>query len=231
MKLPGAAVHRLEVEGLHVDLGSRPILSDVTMRVGPGEVVALIGANGAGKTTLMRAIAGLVVPSKGCLRFDGRSYDAASVPRTIGACIGSPTPISWMSPRSFARMLVDSTGEPGASERADAALDEVGLETALWTRRFARLSQGQRALALLACSLLRSPTLLLLDEPFAHLDERHAAGLEAMVRLRVEAGAAVLYSCHHAGDLAIAQRSVALAGGAVCGSWPAGDPAALAHVR
>lgn len=228
--MPGDWIPRLEVEGLSVELGGRTIIESLSVVVLPGEILAVTGPNGAGKTTLLRALVGLV-PSAGRVVLDGERVRSDVVPAQVGACIGSPAAPGWMTPTSFARMLVDSAGAPRSRDTVKRAFDAVGLGHEARRRRIRKLSQGQSATTMIACSLLRDPTLLLLDEPFAHLDGARVDRLEDLLMARAAEGCAVIYTCHHSGDLRVAQRVIALAGGVVQGAWASDDPAALEWVR
>jgi ABC-type multidrug transport system ATPase subunit len=217
--------------GVRAEAGGVVLLQDVDLSVEPGEIVAVVGPNGAGKTSLLRAVVGLVSRTAGRIEIDGAPLEVDRLPRTVGACIGAPAVLDWMSPRSFGRMLVESAGEGGATARVERVLEEVALDGAVRGRRFSKLSQGQRSASVIAYSLLRDPQLWLLDEPFAHLDVRHVIRLEQLISARAEAGAGVVYTCHVAGDLGIAHRAIALERGCHQGTYLSDDPGLLAWVR
>ena len=73
----------LEVDGVAAAYGSFPALSDVTLTVGAGEIVALLGGNGAGKSTLIRCVAGLLRPRAGAIRWDGTSLHGLPAHRVV----------------------------------------------------------------------------------------------------------------------------------------------------
>ena len=84
--LQAGAIDVLELDQLSVGYDRAPVVRDLTLTVGPGEVVALLGANGAGKTTTLRAISGLLKPASGAVRLDGA--DLAGVSPTARARLG-----------------------------------------------------------------------------------------------------------------------------------------------
>ena len=156
----------LEVSGLNVFHGDLQAIFDLDLRVGEGEVVALVGANGAGKTTMMRALVGLIASKQGRIRFDGAEISAASAEDIArsGLC---------MVPEG--RMLLDSL----------AVLDNLMMGQVLrrrgyWTlervfelfpilaeRRSAmprHLSGGQQQMVAIGRALICNPRLLLCDE-------------------------------------------------------------------
>jgi NitT/TauT family transport system ATP-binding protein len=138
--------------------------------VGAGEFLSLVGPSGCGKSTALRLIAGLSAPSAGRLRWDGR--DAPPRPGDIGFVFQEPTLMPW------ARVLANVTlplklghmARTEAEDRARDALALVGL--AGFERAFPReLSGGMRMRVSIARALVMRPRLLLMDEPFAALDE------------------------------------------------------------
>jgi NitT/TauT family transport system ATP-binding protein len=139
-------------------------LGGVDLDVTRGEFLALLGASGCGKSTLLRLIAGLDRPTRGTLTGQRGG--------TVGFVFQDPTLMPWADALTNARLALDLARVPRdqADRRARAALDAVGLggfETALP----AELSGGMRMRVSLARALAPEPQLLLLDEPFAALDE------------------------------------------------------------
>jgi len=160
----------LVVEDLHVYYGAIHALKGVSLRVGAGEIVTLIGANGAGKSTTLRAINGLNRPRQGSIRFEGRDITSAS-PHTIvaGGIAQSPE-----GRRLFPRMSVTENLEMGAFQRTDkenfqADMDHVfELFPRLYERRSQKagtMSGGEQQMCAIGRALMARPKLLLLDEP------------------------------------------------------------------
>lgn len=160
----------LVVEDVHVYYGAIHALKGVSLRVGAGEIVTLIGANGAGKSTTLRAINGLNRPRQGSIRFQGRDITSAS-PHTIvaGGIAQSPE-----GRRLFPRMSVTENLEMGAFQRTDrenfgADMDRVfELFPRLYERRSQKagtMSGGEQQMCAIGRALMARPKLLLLDEP------------------------------------------------------------------
>nr|WP_240002280.1 ABC transporter ATP-binding protein [Oleisolibacter albus] len=142
-------------------------LAGIDLRVARGEFLSLLGPSGCGKSTLLRLVAGLLAPTSGRL-----SWAAAPAPGGIGFVFQEPTLMPWARVAENVRLPLDLAGVPRAeaAARAAALLEQVGL--ADFARAYPReLSGGMRMRAALARALVTGPQVLLLDEPFAALDE------------------------------------------------------------
>ena len=154
------------LNGVEVDYPNRGrALGPFSLSVAPGEIVALVGPSGCGKSTAMRLLAGLEVPTRGeVARTPGRGETAV--------VFQAPTLAPWLSARANAALPLELAGIKAetAARRADVALARVGLAGSE-TARPAQLSGGMAMRVSLARALVTEPRLLLLDEPFAALDE------------------------------------------------------------
>jgi len=151
--------------GVEVDYDRGRALGPVSLEVGAGEAVALVGPSGCGKSTALRLLAGLEAPARGTVtRAAGRGETAV--------VFQAPTLAPWLSARANVALPLELAGTPRAEahRRADAALARVGLSGAEAARP-AQLSGGMAMRVSLARALVTEPKLLLLDEPFAALDE------------------------------------------------------------
>ncbi len=153
--------------------GGREALAPVDLRVNRGEFLTLLGPSGCGKTTLLNLIAGLIEPTAGTLRWWDGSFAATGGPgRRLAMVFQAPTLMPWARIDSNVRLPLDLAGAPrGHSEPAvHEALSLVGLASA--GRALPReLSGGMQMRASIARALVTKPDLLLMDEPFAALDE------------------------------------------------------------
>jgi zinc transport system ATP-binding protein len=194
------------LESSHVSFayGREHVLEDVSLRIAPGEFVALVGPNGSGKSTLVKLLLGALSPGAGEVRVFGqpparlrerwrlgyvpqRPVLASEVPATVEEIVVT----GLLSRRGWWRPL-------GRADREAAhhALESVGLE-ALSQRPLNELSGGQQQRAFIARAFASEPDLLVLDEPIAGVDaESQRRFRDALVHLATEHGAAVLLVSH-----------------------------------
>jgi branched-chain amino acid transport system ATP-binding protein len=160
----------LHIENLHVDYGSIPALRGIDMHIEAGEIVALIGANGAGKSTTLKAISGLIAPSRGGIAFNGRSIAGVAPEQLVElGIIHVPE-----GRRIFPRLTVEENLKVGAyptrarSGEKEAIERVYGVFPRLAERRKqagASLSGGEQQMLAFGRALMAKPVLLLLDEP------------------------------------------------------------------
>jgi len=159
----------LEVDDIHTFYGNIEALKGVSLSVGEGEIVTLIGSNGAGKSTTLRSISGLSPPRSGSIRFAGRDI-TRTPPQDIVALGVSQAPEGR---RCFARMTVRENLEMGAYLRRDAAIGEsMERVFVLFPRLQERdrqhagtMSGGEQQMLAIGRALMAAPKLMLLDEP------------------------------------------------------------------
>ena len=170
-----AARALLEVRDLSVAYGRVPVLAGVSMRVGPGEVVAVAGGSGAGKTSLLRALSGLLALHRGRVTagdvlVDGRSVvglPAAEVVRLGVTCVLEGRRVFRdLTVEENLRVGVSSLGGRAAGRDAvEGVLDRFPLLARRRTTRAGYLSGGEQQLLVVGRALVASPRLLLLDDP------------------------------------------------------------------
>lgn len=187
----------IEVRGLKVRLGGKPILKGVDLEVRPGDLYGLLGRNGAGKTTAMRCLLGYLPFQGGSCKVLG--VDSArihKVGRPYGVALDPPGMDDTLTLRQNLEVAAIRGGLVGGRS-VDEALDLVGLSHRQHNRGD-RLSHGQGRRAAVARALLGSPELLVLDEPLSGLDPE---GVERMLVLFAEltasAGVTIVLSSHH----------------------------------
>lgn len=220
--MPSVSSPVLDVRSLTVsrrgDAGPLRVLDAIDLPVDGGTLTDVVGPSGAGKTTLLLALARLLPGVDGALAFRGRPASgidprewrvqvaylpqrSALLPGTVGANLVLP----W-------RLKV-RTGVAAPTEDAlRAALDRVHLTDVALDRDVARLSEGQEARVALLRTVLTAPSVLLLDEPDAALDEESAMQVGLLTREFVDAGGAVVRVRHLRSD-GHADRRLRLSGG------------------
>ena len=204
----------LEVDGVTVRFGDRSVLDEVGLTVGAGEVVGLLGPSGSGKSTLLRVIAGLLVPDRGRVAWDGE--DLRTVPthrRRFGLVFQDHQLFPHRDVAGNVGFGLSVAGRPPAEIRARVGelLVLVGLP-GFERRGVASLSGGEAQRVALARALAPSPRLLLLDEPLGALDrELHDRLALDLRRLLKDVGIAGLHVTHDREEAAtVADRVVSL---------------------
>ena len=201
----------LQLSEVDVELGGRTVLRGVSAAVSAGELVVVVGPNGAGKSTLVRALAGLLTPSRGSVRAFGRDPargDRRLVARDVAYL---PQLYDLAFPFIVEEVVLlgrysQQSGFGLASEEdlaaARAAMKACDVE-ALAARRFDELSGGEARRVILAQALCQGARCLLLDEPTTGLDPAHARNVFELLRAQCDAGAAAVVVTH---DLDLALR-------------------------
>jgi ABC-2 type transport system ATP-binding protein len=190
----------ITIEGLTKRFGPVTAVDDLSFEVDQGTVVGFLGPNGAGKTTTLRMLLGLVTPTAGTARIDGRPYRGLPDPiRHVGAVLEAPSFHPGRSARNHLRVVATAAGLPYA--RADAVLEQVGLAGAA-RRRVGGFSLGMRQRLGLAAALLGDPQVLILDEPANGLDPEGVHWLRGLLRQLADQGRTVLVSSHVLAEVA-----------------------------
>ncbi|HEX8738865.1 MAG TPA: ABC transporter ATP-binding protein [Casimicrobiaceae bacterium] len=210
----------LEVAALSCRYGRIPALTDVSLAVGAGELVALVGANGAGKTTLMRVVSGVHPASAGTIRFDGADVTGVRPSRRVGLGI-----VQVPEGRQvFAPLTVEDNLRLGgylrpAQDVATGLARVFTLFPVLAERRRSlagTLSGGQQQMLAIGRALMAAPRVLLLDEPSMGLAPRLVASIFAVIRTLREAAITILLADQNArAVLGLADRAYVLEAGRV----------------
>ena len=214
------------IEGRALAIDGRLVPTDFALR--PGELTLLVGPNGAGKTSLIHCLAGL---GGGSVTLDGQPIANYPPAARIGrlALLPAERDMAWpLAARDIVALGLGPRVAPDLVEEALRRTDAMSLAN----RRVDRLSSGERARVLLARALVARPTVLLLDEPAAHLDPARQIALLDLLRAEAARGVSVLASIH---DLALARthadRLVVMEKGRIVADGPPAEALAPAVVE
>jgi len=175
-------------------------VDDLSFEVASGEIVGLIGPNGAGKTTTLRSLAGILRPTSGRVLIDGHDIvdDAIEAKRRLAFMPDEPHLFEYLTVEEHLRLVARLYGPMNGDDfepRCRALIGELelnGKEQALP----GELSRGMRQKVVIACGLVRQPSVLLFDEPLTGLDPIGIRRMRETIVARGRAGASVLVSSH-----------------------------------
>ena len=206
----------IETSGLRKEFRTRRgrhivAVHDLDLAVPAGGVHGFLGPNGSGKTTTIRMLLGLARASKGEMRLFGEPVPARlpEVMDRVGAVVEQPKFIPTFTGRKNLTLLARSIGAPSSS--VDSALERVGL-TGRDRERFKGYSLGMKQRLAIAATLLKSPDLLILDEPTNGLDPAGIRDIRDMIRQLGETGVTVLLSSHILAEVQQVCESVSIIG-------------------
>lgn len=207
---------RIALDSIAFRHGPATVLERVSLTIGAGERVGILGPSGVGKSTLLQIVAGLVAPSSGSLRVDGARVTGPVPGATV--MFQRPALLPWASVIDNvllpARLSGWSLAKRGTARAAACRiLGEVGLADRAGAKPH-ELSGGQQQRVALARALASAPRILLLDEPFSALDPEMRVALRAdVLRLARERGLTLIVVTHDLADVAaLAERAVILGG-------------------
>ena len=227
----------LSVVSIAKSYDKRVVLSDVSVSVGPGEVIGLLGPNGAGKTTCFYSVMGLVKPDSGRIMLDGD--DITGLPMYRRAILGLgylPQETSIFRgltvEKNILTVLELAEPDPAARQkRLDTLLDEFGL-TRLRDAPAMALSGGERRRAEIARALAADPSIMLLEEPFAGIDPLSIADIRDLICELQKRGIGVLITDHNVREtLEIVDRAYIIYDGRVLFTGSPAELVADANVR
>jgi ATP-binding cassette subfamily C protein len=208
---------------------TRAVLQNISGRFGPSEIVGLVGPSGAGKSTLARVIAGAAPPDAGVIRIDGASF-ADWDPELLARHVGYLPQDVQLFAGTVAENIARFRTEPDAAGRAVEAAVKAGVHDMILrlpegydTRLGPQgrgLSFGQAQRVGLARALFGDPSLLVLDEPNAHLDAEGEAALTNAIKAARDRGATCVVVAHRAGVMSIADTVMVLRDGQIAAFGP-----------
>jgi ABC-2 type transport system ATP-binding protein len=206
----------IEASGLRKEFRTRKgrhivAVHDLDLAVPAGAVFGFLGPNGSGKTTTIRMLLGLARASKGEMRLFGKPVPQhlPVVMRRVGAVVEQPKFVPTFSGRKNLTLLARSIGVP--LSQVDAAVAQVGL-TGRDRERYKGYSLGMKQRLAIAATLLKSPDLLILDEPTNGLDPAGIRDIRDMIRELGQSGVTVLLSSHILAEVQQVCHSVSIIG-------------------
>jgi len=196
----------LEFEGVRKSLGGKKVLRGVDLKVGKGEVVAVVGPSGGGKTTVLRCANRLHDPDAGTVLFDGADASGMDA-RDLRQKVGMVFQESAMFPGTVRDnivygLMIRGVEDPRVLSKAVAgAAKAASVPRSLLVRNAAKLSGGEKQRVAIARALAIRPEVLLLDEPTSEIDPKRLRHIErALVAMTRERGASLLWVTHSAGQ-------------------------------
>lgn len=203
----------LETKDLVKKYSGRAVVDKVSLHVGQGEIVGLLGRNGAGKTTSFRMIVGMIVPNEGMVVFDG--VDVTGMPmykrarRGLGYLSQEPSVFQRLSVRDNLLAILETMNLARRTRlsRADQLMSQFGLSH-VCDHEARTLSGGERRKLEIARALVTNPTMILLDEPFSGVDPIAVEDLQKEIRGLKDQGISILLTDHNVREtLSVTDRS------------------------
>ena len=209
----GAGVPEIEIVGVTKQYGNaHAVLEAINLVVAKQEFISIIGPSGCGKSTILKLIAGLAIPTSGTIRVDGMT--PLNARETISFVFQDATLLPWRTVKQNVGLGLELEHAPSARREKEIAalLDLVGLKHV--AKSYPReLSGGMKMRVSIARALATNPRLMLLDEPFAALDEMSRDRLnEEILRLRAEQNWTAVFVTHSVSEAVfLSDRIVVLA--------------------
>lgn len=189
----------LEVRHLTKVFSIREVVSEVSFKAYPGQVLGYLGPNGAGKSTTVKMLTGLLEPTRGDVLFDGRDIwrNLIEYKRRIGYLPESPDLYGYLSAFEYLQLVGRLRGLPG--KPLEEKINELLRLFSLFQQRrsaIASYSKGMRQKVLISAALLHNPDLLIFDEPLSGLDVTSALVFKNLVQALANDGKTIIYSSH-----------------------------------
>lgn len=206
------------IQGLSKSFGELDVLDNISLEIEAGSFISFIGPSGCGKTTLVRVVAGLEAASSGSVVVDGAAPAVARSRKRVALVPQQPGLLPWRTVRSNAHLLLDvnRAANPADAANSNELLREVGLGEFMEAYPHELSGGMQQRVALVRALALHAP-LIVMDEPFAALDEITRAEMRVLLNQLVEGrGVTVLFVTHNIAEaVALSDRVL------VCSPRPA----------
>lgn len=191
----------LDIRNLIKTIDGGQVLNDISVGMDKGLIYGIKGKNGSGKTMLLRAICGLIKPTKGMVIIDGKLIGKdITFPQSVGVLIEHPGFIANLSGYDNLKLLADIKGIIGRIE-IEEVMDRVGLERSSFKKKYRTYSLGMKQKLGIAAAIMEQPDLILLDEPTNALDEESVIRLASILQEEKNRGALIIIASHDMDEL------------------------------
>jgi NitT/TauT family transport system ATP-binding protein len=201
----------LQVE-FHGRRGTQRVLDGLSLDVPQGEIVSLLGPSGCGKSTLLRVVAGLTPAQHGKVSIHGK--DVQSARSKLAFVFQEAALLPWRTVWQNVRLPFEirhARNGPQLESDMRHCLEVVGFQSSDWHKRPAQLSGGMKMRASIARALITNPEILLLDEPFAALDDMLRSRLnDLLLKIVSESHRTMLFVTHNIGEAVYLSQSIAI---------------------
>lgn len=185
----------VKVENLVKKIKGAVVLDDINITLESGRIYGFKGVNGSGKTMLMRAISGLILPTKGHVYIDDKEIGKdISFPPSIGLLLENPSFISHMTGLENLKMIASIKGII-SEEEIRKSIDKVGLNPDD-KRTYRKYSLGMKQRLGIAAAIMGMPEIIILDEPMNALDESACGMVREILSELKEKGSLIIIACH-----------------------------------
>lgn len=192
--------------------GKQTILDDLNLTVPAGQIMTLLGPSGCGKSTLLRVIAGLTKPNSGTLGIEGKSI--AESQHKLAFVFQESALLPWRTVYQNVRLPWEIRKKQSSTDiesRIQNALDLVGFKPNDWNKKPHQLSGGMKMRASIARALITNPDILLLDEPFAALDDMLRSKLnDLLLKIVDQTQTTMLFVTHNISEAIYLSHSIAV---------------------
>jgi len=190
----------LHIEEVTKIISNETVLNQVSLSMDSGKIYGLWGKNGSGKTMLIRAVCGLIRPTKGKVVIDGEVLgEKRDFPKSVGVLIENPGFIGKYTGYQNLKMLADIKKEIG-KEEIEQIIEKIGLKENQ-DKKYKKYSLGMKQKLGIAAALMENPKLILLDEPTNALDEESVKKLHDILAEYKEKGALIIIASHDKEEL------------------------------
>jgi len=216
--------YALQADNLCVTLGTQQILKNIAFHIERGEVLALLGGNGAGKSTTLKTFLGLISPSSGSAKVQGK--EVAQHPEIIREKVAylpeSVMLYEHLSAIENIKYFISLAGLTRSTGDIESALKRVALQSTAWHKKMSHYSKGMRQKTAIALALLRDTPILFLDEPTSGLDPVAIDELNRLISQLASEGKSILMVTHDVyGACHVAHRIGLLRDGEIVGTFTA----------